>query len=83
MAAITGAMYTDTTHADSAHGADHTAVHTALTGVATYIFTYAGSPESAQAAPVGSLCLDTTNGVAYIKKTGTGNTGWKLVTQAA
>lgn len=48
-----------------------------------FIQTYAGSPESNVTAVVGSICLDTTNGVAYMKKTGTGNTGWKLVTQAA
>lgn len=43
----------------------------------------AGSPESSVSAPVGCLWLDTTNGVMYVKKSGTGNTGWKLVTQAA
>ncbi len=43
----------------------------------------AGSPESSIAAPVGAICRDTTNGVIYVKHTGTGNTGWKLVTQAA
>lgn len=48
-----------------------------------FVNTYAGSPESNVTAVVGSICFDTTNGVAYMKKTGTGNTGWKLVTQAA
>lgn len=48
-----------------------------------FIKTNAGSPESAVTAAVGTICLDTTNGVAYMKKTGSGNTGWKLVTQAA
>lgn len=43
----------------------------------------AGSPEGSITAPVGSVWMDTTNGVQYNKKTGTGNTGWKLVTQAA
>jgi hypothetical protein len=47
------------------------------------VTTYAGSPESNVTAPIGSLCTDSTNGVAYVKKSGTGNTGWKLVTQAA
>ena len=35
-----------------------------------------GSPEGVVTAPVGSLYTDTTNGVLYIKETGTGNTGW-------
>jgi hypothetical protein len=48
-----------------------------------FITSNAGAPEGVVTAPVGSLCLDYTNGVAYMKKTGTGNTGWKLVTQAA
>ena len=47
------------------------------------LFFYSGSPEAALAAPVGSVCMDITNGVQYNKNTGTGNTGWKLVTQAA
>ena len=42
----------------------------------------AGTPESAQTAPIGSVYYDRTNGVQYMKKSGTGNTGWKLVTQA-
>lgn len=41
-----------------------------------------GSPEGVVSAPIGSEWNDTTNGVKYMKKTGTGNTGWKLVTQA-
>lgn len=43
----------------------------------------AGSPEGVITANIGSFYTDTTNGVAYMKKSGTGNTGWKLVTQAA
>lgn len=43
---------------------------------ATQILTYAGSPEAAATAPVGSLCCDITNGKLYVKATGTGNTGW-------
>lgn len=42
----------------------------------------AGSPEGVVTAPPGSYCADSTNGEGYIKKTGTGNTGWKLVTHA-
>jgi hypothetical protein len=44
--------------------------------------TNAGTPESVVTAPMGSYCADTTNGEGYIKKTGAGNTGWKLVTHA-
>ena len=40
------------------------------------------TPESALAAPVGSLFHDITNGELYVKNTGTGNTGWKVVTHA-
>ena len=47
------------------------------------LLTNAGSPEGSVTAPVGSICSDITNGVLYMKKTGAGNTGWKLVTQAA
>jgi hypothetical protein len=44
----------------------------------------AGSPESAVVGKVGSIYTDTTNGVAYMKKSGDNtNTGWKLITQAA
>lgn len=40
----------------------------------------AGTPESAVTAPVGAIAQDTTNGSLYVKKTGTGNTGWvKLI----
>lgn len=42
-----------------------------------------GSPEGVQTRKPGSLYLDYTNGEAYIKNTGTGNTGWKLITRAA
>ena len=37
----------------------------------------AGTPESAVTAPVGAIAQDTTNGAVYVKKSGTGNTGWK------
>ena len=39
-----------------------------------------GSPEGAQAAPIGSLYSDAVGGKLYVKNTGTGNTGWQLVT---
>lgn len=56
---------------------------TVFFGPSTAIMTSnAGTPEAVVSAPVGSICTDTTNGVMYMKKTGTGNTGWKLVTQA-
>ena len=52
-------------------------------GTVPVIFTTnPGTPESVVTAPPGSYCADTTNGEGYIKKTGTGNTGWKLVTHA-
>src|SRR5947207_5418664 len=43
------------------------------------IVTGSGSPESALAAPVGSLYLRTDGGAGttlYVKESGTGNTGW-------
>jgi hypothetical protein len=43
---------------------------------------YAGSPEGNVTAAPGSYCADVTNGEGYIKHTGTGNTGWALVTHA-
>lgn len=36
----------------------------------------AGTPEGVVAAPVGSLWMDTTNGLHYRKETGVGDTGW-------
>lgn len=36
----------------------------------------AGSPESAFTAPKGCLYVDQTNGNAYVKRSGTSNTGW-------
>ena len=35
-----------------------------------------GSPEGTVSAKVGSICLDTVNGVTYTKLTGEGSTGW-------
>lgn len=43
-----------------------------------------GSPETFEAAGIGSVYWDVTNGVQYNKKSGANTaTGWKLVTQAA
>jgi hypothetical protein len=41
-----------------------------------------GSPESVVTAGPGSLYMDYTNGEVYVKKTGAGNTGWKIITHA-
>lgn len=38
-----------------------------------------GSPEGAVLANIGSLDIDTTNGVLYIKKTDAANTGWTTI----
>lgn len=38
------------------------------------------TPESSITAGVGSVARDRTNGVVYVKETGTGNTGWAAVT---
>lgn len=54
-------------------------------------FAGAGTPEAAVAAPIGSVYQDQTNGILYVKRTGTGNTGWiqndaanmKVVSQGA
>ena len=43
---------------------------------AVKIKTGAGSPESVVSASIGSTYLDTTNGLVYVKNTGTGSTGW-------
>lgn len=40
------------------------------------IYNNSGTPEGSVSAQVGSICSDTTNGVIYIKETGSGNTGW-------
>ena len=49
-----------------------------LTGAAVVQTRYAGTPEAHVTASPGALCSDTTNGQLYIKRTGTGNTGWKV-----
>lgn len=46
---------------------------------ATQIINVSGSPENNEAANVGSIALDRTNGDAYLKVTGTGNTGWQQI----
>lgn len=38
-----------------------------------------GTPEGNEAANVGSIAQDRTNGNIYVKKSGTGNTGWEQV----
>jgi len=47
------------------------------TGGRASILTRAGGPEGATTANPGSLCMDTTNGLLYVKQTGTSTTGWK------
>jgi len=46
----------------------------------TMITNFNGNPEGSLQGNVGSLCLDRANGILYIKVTGTGNTGWEVVT---
>lgn len=49
-----------------------------------YVTSFSISPEGAIAAPVGSLCLNTSNGIVYQKVTGTSTAGWKpMPSQAA
>lgn len=38
-----------------------------------------GSPEGVVTAPVGTTYYDTTSGSFYVKRTGTGNTGWQVL----
>lgn len=59
-----------------------TGYDTGASGQFTNGLTGSGTPETFRTAAPGSLYFDTTNGEMYIKKTGTGNTGWKLVTHA-
>jgi hypothetical protein len=44
------------------------------------ISSWAGTPEGAVAAPVGSLCVDSLTGALYQKTSGSGNTGWEEFT---
>lgn len=49
-------------------------------------YTGIGDPEGSETAEVGSFYIDTTGGtgaVLYVKATGSGNTGWDLVTTSA
>lgn len=46
---------------------------------ATQAINVSGTPEGNEAANVGSIAYDRTNGNVYIKKTGTGNTGWEQI----
>ena len=43
---------------------------------------HVGSPEGVVSANPSSLCHDPVSGNIYMKQTGTGNTGWKLITNA-
>lgn len=51
-------------------------VQEALDYYAANIMWRAGTPESNLTANVGALARDTTNGVLYVKASGTGSTGW-------
>lgn len=82
MAALTTAV-SATVKAFPEHSDNHDEIKAALDVINTYFFIAAGDPEGAQAAPVGSIYIRTGNGTIYVKNSGTGNTGWKLVTQAA
>lgn len=43
---------------------------------------YDGSPEGFVVATPSVVCRDRVNGELYVKKSGAGNTGWKLITHA-
>lgn len=43
------------------------------------VYSFGGSPEGVITAEVGSIYTDTTNGDPYVKRTGTGSTGWVLL----
>lgn len=47
------------------------------------ISTNAGTPEGVVTGNPGDVCLDVTNGQAYVKASGTGSTGWKELSTAA
>lgn len=47
------------------------------TGFATWrVFPYNATPEGVISAGVGATCIDCTNGRLYLKRSGSGNTGW-------
>ena len=52
-----------------------------IQGKTVNINAYSGDPEGIVTAPAGSLCLAET-GELYIKNSGAGNVGWKIVTHA-
>ena len=52
-----------------------------IQGQTVNINAYSGDPEGIVTAPAGSICL-VTSGELYIKNSGSGNTGWKIVTHA-
>lgn len=54
-----------------------------MLGDGVFLTSYAGTPETFVTAKPGSLCVDTVNGVVYVKNTGTAAIGWKLITQSA
>lgn len=61
------------------------AQHIIVTNAGPRILAGTGSPESAVAAPAGSLYLNKSGGAstsAYVKESGSGNTGWKAVINA-
>lgn len=58
------------------------AIGTLLSPGAGGWYSGAGSPETVVTAAVGSGYRDTTNGDLYVKATGAGNTGWKVVYRA-
>ncbi len=43
----------------------------------------AGSPEGVTTAGVGAIYRDTTNGLIYVKRSGSGNTGWRALADLA
>lgn len=74
-------LYRDATRIGGIQGVNGTARFLLTPNI--FIGVNAGSPEGVISGAIGSVIFDLTNGVQYNKKTGTGNTGWKLVTQAA
>ncbi|NSX92644.1 hypothetical protein [Agrobacterium tumefaciens] len=51
-----------------------------LAGTGPRVLSNAGSPEGTVSAPQGSLCLNASGGPPYVKNSGTGNTGWTVMT---
>jgi hypothetical protein len=50
-----------------------------LSSGTTGMFSNAGDPESVVTGGIGSLCMDTTNGFLYQKRSSAGNTGWTRI----